>query len=415
MNAHNFGTVLAFELRRTLLRPIFWLTTLSVPALMALILALSFFSQNTAIAQNEAASEGVTFTYTDASGVVVPEVAARLGGTPAPDPEAARVAVEEGRADLFISVPADPTTEAVTVVARDDGLFNSGPWGSLASRLIQDSASARIDNPQLVSLTRAVPISLELWKDGSPSGGLASAILPGFFIVLLYAAILMLGQQMLNITVEEKENRVTEMILTTINPTVLILAKVVAVIIAGIVQAAVFLIPALIWLTATGGQLIPADASAGAQSIGVSQLIIDPVAIALAALMFIGGFTLFTALLVAIGAMMPTVKDAGTAFGAVVLLMFIPLYMLPVVASDSRALVTQVLTYFPLTAPIAAQVRNAAGTLSVAEAVIALVILYVSAGVLLWLAVRLFRQGSIAYNSRLKLSSLRRSPARASA
>ena len=58
---------------------------------------------------------------------------------------------------------------------------------------------------------------------------------------------------------------------------------------------------------------------------------------------------------VAIGSLMPTVKDAGTAFGAVILLMFVPLYMLPVVASDPGALVTQVLTYFPVTAPITAQ------------------------------------------------------------
>lgn len=415
MSTHNFGTVLAFELRRTLLRPVYWLTTLSVPALMAIILALSFFSQNTAAAQSEAAAEGVSFTYADASGVVVPEVAAKLGGTPASDPAAARAAVQEGRSDAFIDVPADPTKQAVTVIARDDGLFNSGHWGALAQRLVADSAAARIDNPQLIQLTRDIPVSLELWKDGRPSGGLAGAILPGFFVVMLYAAILMLGQQMLNITVEEKENRVTEMILTTIDPTVLILAKVVAVIIAGIVQAAIFMIPALLWLSATGGQLIPADGTAGEQSLGVSQLIIDPVAIALAALLFIGGFSLFTALLVAIGSLMPTVKDAGTAFGAVILLMFVPLYMLPVVASDPGALVTQVLTYFPVTAPITAQVRNASGTLSLPEAVIALAVLYASAAVLLWVAVRLFRQGSISYNSRLKLSSLRRSSARASA
>lgn len=415
MNSHNFGTVLAFELRRTLLRPIYWLTTLSVPVLMALIMALSFFSSSSAADRASQASDGITFQYSDASGIVLPDVATRLGGTLAADAAGAEQAVHAGTLDAYIAVPAHPGTDPVRVVARDEGLLNTSQWYSLGRRLVSDSAAARLGDDRLVSLTRDVPMTLETWKDGQLSTGLSGAIIPAFFLILLYAAILMLGQQMLNITVEEKENRVTEMILTTIDPTVLILAKVVAVIIAGIVQAAIFMIPALLWLSATGGQLIPADGTAGEQSLGVSQLIIDPVAIALAALLFIGGFSLFTALLVAIGSLMPTVKDAGTAFGAVILLMFVPLYMLPVVASDPGALVTQVLTYFPVTAPITAQVRNASGTLSLPEAVIALVVLYASAAVLLWVAVRLFRQGSISYNSRLKLSSLRRSSARASA
>ena len=42
------------------------------------------------------------------------------------------------------------------------------------------------------------------------------------------------------------------------------------------------------------------------------------------------------------------------------------------------------------------------------EAVIALLVLYGTAAVLLWVAVRLFGQGSIAYDARLRLSSLGR-------
>ena len=406
MNTHNFGTVLAFELRRTLLRPTYWLATLSVPALIAIVMGLSFFSSSTAAQQAESAGKGVTFTYSDASGIVVPAVAAKLGGTPASDPAAAAQAVREGRADAYIAVPADPAGQPVAVTARDDGVFNSGHWFTLGQNLVELSAVERIGDPQLVALTRNVGVDVELWKDGRPSLGLAAGIVPGAFLVLLYAAILMLGQQMLNITVEEKENRVTEMILTTIKPTVLILAKVTAVIIAGLVQAAVFLVPVLIWLVATGGQL-PQDPTGQGSGLPTT-LVIDPAVTTIAVLLFVGGFSLFTALLVAIGAMVPTVKDGSSAFGAVVLLMFLPLYVFPLVAGDPRSIVTQFLTYFPITAPIAAQVRNATGSLPVPEAVIALLVLYGTAAVLLWVAVRLFGQGSIAYDARLRLSSLGR-------
>jgi hypothetical protein len=218
MSAHNFGTVLSFELRRTLLRPIYWLTTLSVPALMAIIVALSFFSGSTAADRAQSAGDRVSFQYVDASGIVAADVATRLGGTPATDPAAAESAVQQGTLDAFVSVPADPITDPVRIVARDEGLLNSNQWYSLARQLVSDSAAQRLGDDRLVELTRGVPMTLETWKDGRPSAGLSGAVMPAFFLILLYAAILMLGQQMLNITVEEKENRVTEMILTTIRP-----------------------------------------------------------------------------------------------------------------------------------------------------------------------------------------------------
>lgn len=401
MRVHNFGTVLTFELRRTLMRPVYWLTTLSVPALVVAVMALSFFSNTSVADQARTASAGTTFSYSDASGLVSPDVAKRLGGTLASDPAAAAQAVRDGTSDAYISVPADPGKTPVGVIARDEGIFNSERWGRLATTLVADSAAARISDQRLVNLTRTVPVSVELWKNGQISPGLAGAILPGFFLVLLYAAILMLSQQMLNITVEEKENRVTEMILTTIKPSVLILAKVAAVIVAGLVQAVVFVLPPLVWGWATGGLELAVPGSG--QPL---PLVVDPVAIVIAALLFVGGFSLFTALLVAIGAMMPTVKDASSAFAGVIIMMFLPMYMLGMIASDPGSLVSQLFTYFPGTAPVTAQIRNATGTLSIPEALLALVVLYVTAAALLWLAVRLFGQGSISYDSRLKLSAI---------
>ena len=405
MSAHNFSTVLSFELRRTLLRPIYWLTTLSVPALMAIIVALSFFSGSTAADRAQSAGDRVSFQYVDASGIVAADVATRLGGTPATDPAAAEGAVQQGTLDAFVSVPADPVTDPVRIVARDEGLLNSNQWYSLARQLVSDSAAQRLGDDRLVELTRGVPMTLETWKDGRPSAGLGGAVMPAFFLILLYAAILMLGQQMLNITVEEKENRVTEMILTTIRPRVLILAKITAVIVAGLVQAAVFLVPALIWLGTTGGQLATSESST---PLGLSEIVVDPGSLALSALLFVGGFGMFTALLVVIGSVAPTVKDASSAFGGLVLAMFIPLYVTPLVASEPDSLITQAVTYFPLTAPIATQMRNATGTLSVPEGLAALVIVYATTGVLLWAAVRLFGAGSISYDTRLRLSALRR-------
>lgn len=410
MKFHNLGTVLAFEVRRTLTKPAFWLTSLSIPLLMVAIFGLMWWSNTSAIASVEAERGAVTsFTYTDASGVVAPEVAAAMGGTPAPDAAAAAQAVRDGSAQLHLNIPADPTVDPVHIVGADIGLMRSGQWDALARDLLQRSASERIGDPQLTGVLAGVSTSAELWKDGQRSPGFAAAIVPGLFLVLLYMGVLMLGQQMLNITVEEKENRVTEMILTTLDPRVLIIGKVLAVFCVGIIQALVLLVPVVLVGLLFPGLFGASAGAAGAPAGDVpaldlgGEVLIDPVRIALAAGLFVAGFLLFTGLLVAIGSVMPTAKDAGSAFGAVILAMFLPLYTATAVLNDPGSPVSEVLTWFPLTAPVTALLRNALGLMPVWQGVGVILVLALCAAALLWLGVRLFRQGSISYDKRLSI------------
>ena len=83
----------------------------------------------------------------------------------------------------------------------------------------------------------------QTFKDGQLTGGFGSAIPPLIFLLIFYISIILLSNQMLNSTLEEKENRVTEMILTTLNPTSLIIGKVIVLFMVGAVQILVFLTP----------------------------------------------------------------------------------------------------------------------------------------------------------------------------
>lgn len=407
----NLGTVIVFEVRRTLLKPSFWLTSLSIPLLMAFVFGLVFLSQSAAESGADAArSEPIAFTYTDASGLVSPAVAERLGGTPTPDAAGAAQAVREGRAALHIDVPATPATEPVRLVcAEADGVLTSGRYHSIARDLVQQSVSERIGDPALVDLVRDVQTDAEMWSDGQRSYGVGSAIAPGVFLVLMFMAIFLLGNQMLTITVEEKENRVTEMILTTIRPSSLIIGKVIAVVIVGVIQGLVFLAPLVL-----ATFLIPGLArGAGVGTAAGLRVAGEPVVLELAPVLlgagwFLGGFLLFTGLLVTIGAIMPTAKEAGSAFGVVILAMFLPLYAMAAVVADPEGVVSRVLTWIPLTAPTTALVRNATGSLSLAEGLGSLALTLLTASLLLWWGVRLFGRGSIQYEGRLKVLNFSR-------
>ena len=399
---HNFTKVIAFEVRRTLTRPAFWVATLAVPLFIGVLSGLMTLSTSQ-VASGSGGGTATRFTYTDASGLVSPSIAAELGGSPTSDAAAARADVVAGRADLHIDYPRDPASEPVALTARDRGLTGGDGDAALARRVLQSSAASAVGDPRLADVLRG-PIVTEVrsYADGQEAPGIGSAILPGLFAVFFYLAIMMLGSQMLNITVEEKENRVTEMILTTIRPLTLIVGKIAALLVVGLVQAAVLTVPIVVALAVLSG-----GASAGSvPTLNGSPLVVDPARIGVAFALAILGFAMFTGLLVAIGSIMPNAKEASGAFGLVIVVLFLPLYAFGVLVSDPHGPASQALTFFPLTAPVAALVRNAGGLLGPAEAAGAIASISVAAVVFMMLGVHLFRTGSLSYDQRLRLRGL---------
>ena len=277
-------------------------------------------------------------------------------------------------------------------------MFENGKYEAVAKQLLNAAAQTQVDNPQLTAaLAGAVNFESETYRDGKLSGGVGSVIPPMLFLVLFYVAMILLSNQMLNSTLEEKENRVTEMILTTLNPTTLITGKVISLFAVGLVQMLVFLTPI------AAGYLFFRD-SLALPDMDLSTLVFEPMPLIIGALLLLGGFTLFTGVLVAIGAIMPTAKEAGTIFGPLMAAMFIPFYTFSLIISDPKSLIVQVFTYFPLTAPVTAMLRNGFGTLSGVEATIVIAELFIVGLLILRLAVHLFRYGSIEYGKKLSIA-----------
>lgn len=308
--------------------------------------------------------------------------------------------MQAGTLEAFFAYPKDPTTEPVRVYGAEKGVFENGKYASVAQALLQASIQARIASPLVAGVAQGrVRAETLTYQDGQLAPGVGAVIPPGLYLVIFYGVILLLGNQMLAATLEEKENRVTEMILTTINATSLILGKIIALFLIGLVQMLVFASPLVLGYLFARQQLSLPD-------LPLSSLVLDPPRMVLGALILLGGFALFTGSLVALGAAMPTAKEAGPIFGALIMLIFIPFYALSLIVSDPNAAISAALTYFPYTAPITALLRNAVGTLPLTSALIVITILYGLAAVVLLLAVRLFRYGSIEYTRKVSLNAV---------
>jgi ABC-2 type transport system permease protein len=401
MKQHNLRTVIGFEVRRALSKKRFWFLTLLLPIAIGIVLALVIFGNIVASNNFDDQSEAeFSFTYTDASGFIDPAIAAALAGTVTDSDAEAISAVRAGGQAAHFVYPADFITTPIDIYGIDKGLFENGKYVEIARQVLSMSAQDQIGNPMLTVLAEGnVPVSATTFADGKVASGLMGVIPPLIFLVMFFLIFTLLANQMLTSTLEEKENRVTEMILTTLNPNALISGKIISLFIVGLVQALVFLLPVLVGFFFFRSTL-------NLPNIDLSSFVFDPAQMIVGALIAIGGFALFTGTTVAIGAVMPTARDAGNIFGALIALMIVPLYAGSLVISDPQNPVVQIFTYFPYSAPITAMLRNAFGSLAGWEAAIVITGLFLLSAIVLRIAARLFRTGSIQYNNRVSLKAV---------
>ncbi|WP_374008940.1 ABC transporter permease [Leifsonia sp. LS-T14] len=387
--------VTRFELTRTLRKPQFWVSALLLPGILAAMVLIVAWAGN---AEPEA-HDAIAFEYSDRSGIISDTVAAQIGGTQATADAAERA--KAGKLAAYIAFPADPASEPVTIVAADRGLIGNGDYLALATRLFTDSVDESLASRHAAELVRTTPhTDLQTYSDGEPAAGLGAVVLPALIGVLLLLIVSLLGNQMLNSTVEEKENRISEMLLISLPARALIHGKILALALVGLIQIGIVAV-ASVAIYAAAASWLPLD------ELGVSSITVDPVRIGVGLLLLAGGVLMMTALLVLIGAAMPTAKEAAPFYTAVVIFTIAPLYLITTILMTPHSAVVQVLTFFPLTAPTTALIVNATGALHpLLGAGIGLGLLVIGA-VILKLAIAMFQRGVIHYDRPLRLNDLR--------
>lgn len=399
---HNLSTVIRFEIVRALKKKSFWILAISFPLVFAATFGILFLSNKaTDDAAEKLKEQSFSVAITDESNLVKPPLiaAAKAAEVKPNDKQAAINRVKDGQLDAYIYYPKDLDQQPIEIYGKDVGIFDNGRYGSLANGLLSASVQSDV-NPAIRKVVQGkVNSTSTVYRDGKVHDSIQEMILPGVFLMLFYFLITFFGNQMLTSTTEEKENRVIEMILTTIEARTLIVGKIISLIILAIIQGLLVVSPVLI------GYLIFHD-QLKLPSVDLSSLPVDPQRIAIGFLAFAGSFMLFTGLLVAIGAAVPTAKEANSFFGVVMILLFGPLYAVTMFISMPDAPLVKFLSLFPLTSPIPLMLRNAAGNLGLGEATLGIAILAAAAIIVIAIAVRIFRFGALEYNRKLSAKEI---------
>lgn len=398
---HNLGTVFKFETIRVLKKPTFWLMALGFPLMFAALYGIMFWSQSTTMqAAKELEKQEFSLAVTDDSKLVRPELLMAAKTKTVESKEAGINDVKNGKIDAYIYFPKDISKQKVEVYGKDVGLFQNGKYGAVAQSLLSQSVASSVSQAQVAILQNKIQVSSTTYLDGKEHGGINEMIAPGLFLVIFFMLITFFGNQMLTSSTEEKENRTVEMLLTMVKTDTLITGKILSLMVLALIQMLVIILPVAAGYLAFGSKLqLP--------NMDLSLVVFDPVRIGLALVIFLASFMMFTGMLVTLGAMMPTAKEASQWFGLVIMLIFGPFYGITAFVSFPDSPFVKFLSLFPFTAPIPLLLRNAVGNLPAWEGLLGAALLIVAAVFVLWLAVRTFRYGAMSYDSKLSLSALR--------
>ncbi len=406
MSRHNkLRPVVRHELLTIIGQPSFWITLMSIPAITAAIFGISYFASRGEKTVELSEPSSYRITVVDHSGLISDELVSVTGLATADDEQEPKEQVSRAEIDGLIIFPHDITesrTYRVYVNTDDGDSGKTGKINELGNQLLRYSLLAPLGETGLAALVLegAAP-DTTTYKNGQPSAGFSSYIVPGAFLVLFYFALIMSVGYALTSVSEEKENRAIEMVLSYVNPRTLMTGKLIGVTLVTLVQ---FVTYAVVGVAAYFAAKY--FASEFRLPINVNDLVFEFQPIFFGLLYLACGFLLYVAIMLMAGAIFPSTKEAS-GFSAVFYLMpAIPFWAYSTVANQPDALLTQILTYFPLTAPTTLLLRNTVGNISLLESVLGLAVMLASTVVAIWLAGRLFKLGALNFSSRVKLSSI---------
>ena len=396
---HNLSTVITFEVIRVLKKKSFWAMVFGFPIMIGAVFGIVFLSNNaTRDAADKLKEQTFSIAITDDSHLLSPQTTSAFHAKMTTK-EAGIAAVKNGTVDAYFYYPADVSAHHIEIYGKNVGLFENGRYSSVALALLSQSVQNTVSPQIRTVLQNAAASDTTIYRDGRAYDPFKEMILPGIFLVLFYVLMSFFAGQALTSTTEEKENRVIEMILTTIEARTLIIGKIISLIVLMLIQGVLVVAPVLI------GYLLFRD-QLNLPNIDLSGLPVDWARIGIAAVIFILSFAFFTGVLVLIGATMPTAREANQFMGFVMIALYGPLYAVSLFISMPDAPIVRFLSLFPLTSPIPLLMRNAAGNLQPWEIAAGALILLISSIFVLILAVRVFRFGALEYSRKVSLKEM---------
>jgi len=260
---------------------------------------------------------------------------------------------------------------------------------------------AGLEGVDVVALTRRVNVDdASITETGEEGRGAIGTFIFAYVIaILIYMITALYGQGVLRSVLEEKTNRIAEVLVSSVRASNLMMGKIVGVGAAAILQVAIWVIAIVI---------IATRSDAIARSIGVPPEAFAALSIPIGqGLLFVAyfvlGFLLFASLFAAVGAAITSEQEAQSVAVPVMVPLFIPLILSFQITAEPTSTMATFLGVFPLTSPMTMPMRISAAPIPTIQIVASLVFLVLGLWIMAWIGGKVFRIGILSTGKRPSL------------
>ena len=262
-------------------------------------------------------------------------------------------------------------------------------------------------------------------NESESSGALSLGV--GFlFTFLIYMFVLSYGGMVMSGVMEEKTNRIMEIMVSSVSPFQMMMGKIIGVALVGFVQIAIWAV--MFAALSSGAMYLLGPSATEAVQMAASPDVQSPLAAASAdtsglggadfanvaalfgsipiaelcimfVLMFIGGYLLYASFFAAVGASVNTTEDSSQFTLPVMIVIVFGMYAAIGSQGNTDGPLAFWSSLFPLTSPIVMMVRIPFGV-PLWQEVLSLVLLYGTAIGMVWMAGRIYRVGILMYGKK---------------
>ncbi len=303
--------------------------------------------------------------------------------------------VTDGKIEGFLFI-LNGGTDSLTVEYRSEKLVNFKDVRRFEEKInkirIQSELNARGIDPSLAAFVQSKVEIEQIKIEKSGEEGKQNFIVVFFsafiFIMLLMMMVIYSGQLLVRSLIEEKSNRLIEILISSCTSEQLLAGKILGLSALGLTQIFIW---SLIGITLVGGAVIPPAA-------------FDNILIML--VYFITGFIFYTTIFVGIGSIVNTEQEAQQMTTYISLILILPVVVAMPAIQNPESLMVKVMSYIPLTIPSIMLLRFKIAPVPLIDIGITLSIMFVSTIVTLKIAAKIFRIGILSYGKKPTIKEL---------
>ncbi len=338
--------------------------------------------------------------------------------------ETVRDSVTAGFYEGVLHIPRmdSANTGKIRYISNDSPgmMFLEGMEDAIAEKMTQANlVRSGLDTAAIRKAEADVDIALEKSTGEESVKGLneIKIAIGGAFGYLIMMFIIIYGNMVMRSVIEEKTNRIVEIIISSVRPFQLMMGKIIGTSLAGILQFAIWAIIGVLLLLFASASLgvsmgpaatVPPEVVNGAaQEMGTMQLYLKelwdlPIATIIISFIvyFVGGYFLYSSFYAAIGAAVDNETDSQQFLLPIMMPLILGVYIgFFTVINDPHGTVATVFSMIPLTSPIVMLMRIPFGV-PWWQLALSVAILFGTFLMVVWFASKIYRVGILMYGKK---------------